>query len=619
MRALSTVLLRRTAFNPTDDTKSAWPLASAQTQNFVKTELLTALQSEAIPSVRKKVADTIADLAKYISKSGDWSELFPAIFDLTRSQISEHRESALNIFNALAGEVLALDLPRYMTVLKEVFQRTLQDPQSLKVRVAALKAVVSVITVASERDQANLSSLSGDILQVFGQGLQAQDPDTEIAVLGALIDLCEEAPTFLRRHFSEIVHAMVQVVQSESREDTTRQAALELLVTFAEKAPGMVKKQAEFANLAIPAAISLMVDHPEEDEDWHTTDEIEEDDNDSNPVVGEQVMDRLACALGGKTMLPASFAVVTQLLQSPDWRRRHAALMTISCIGEGCMKTMQKELGKIVALVAPFLKDPHARVRYAACNALGQMSTDFKPVMQTKYNAIIVPALMEAMSDVQNPRVQAHAAAAMVNFSEGATKDALAPYLDAMLEKLLCLLQTGKRYVQEQAITTIASIADSAQEHFIRYYDTFVPLLKNIIMQANDRQFRLLRGKAMECVSLIGLAVGKEKFLPDAHFIMNLMRRVQDACESDDPQTSYMLAAWARICKVLGPDFIEYLPVVMPPLLRSAQLKADLAVVDPNDEAAMENYDPAEGWEFVTVDDQVCGNMSYYLQVLSTF
>jgi len=50
--------------------------------------------------------------------------------------------------------------------------------------------------------------------------------------------------------------------------------------------------------------------------------------------------------------------------------------------------------------------------------------------------------------------------------------------------------------------------------------------------------------------------------------------------EADDPQISYMLSSWARIAAVLGEDFIPYLPVVMPPLLRSATIKPDLAIIN---------------------------------------
>jgi hypothetical protein len=50
--------------------------------------------------------------------------------------------------------------------------------------------------------------------------------------------------------------------------------------------------------------------------------------------------------------------------------------------------------------------------------------------------------------------------------------------------------------------------------------------------------------------------------------------------EPDDPQSYYLLHAWARICKVLGPDFAPYIQHVMPSLLRSAQLKPDFTIID---------------------------------------
>lgn len=63
----------------------------------------------------------------------------------------------------------------------------------------------------------------------------------------------------------------------------------------------------------------------------------------------------------------------------------------------------------------------------------------------------------------------------------------------------------------EQVVVTIAALADLIQENFVTYYDRFMPCLKFIIENANVKELRLLRGKAIECASLIGVAVGSEK------------------------------------------------------------------------------------------------------------
>lgn len=54
-----------------------------------------------------------------------------------------------------------------------------------------------------------------------------------------------------------------------------------------------------------------------------------------------------------------------------------------------------------------------------------------------------------------------------------------------------------------------------------------MPYLKAILMNANDKTNRMLRAKAMECISLVGMAVGKEKFRDDAkQVVFNLVKHV---------------------------------------------------------------------------------------------
>ena len=164
---------------------------------------------------------------------------------------------------------------------------------------------------------------------------------------------------------------------------------------------------------------------------------------------------------------------------------------------------MVGELDKVLDLVVPALRDPHPRVRWAGCNALGQMSTDFAGTMQEKYHHIVLPNIIPVL-DSPEPRIQSHAAAALVNFCEEAEKTILEPYLDDLLTQLLHLLQSPKRYVQEQALSTIATIADSAETAFGKYYDTLMPLLFRVLRQEQSKDYRLLRAKAMECATLIG-------------------------------------------------------------------------------------------------------------------
>lgn len=266
---------------------------------------------------------------------------------------------------------------------------------------------------------------------------------------------------------------------------------------------------------------------------------------------------------------------------------------------------MVGELDQVLALVVPALQDPHPRVRYAGCNALGQMSTDFAGTMQDKYHGVVLTNIIPVLGSAE-PRVQAHAAAALVNFCEEAERKVLEPYLADLLRQLLQLLRSPKRYVQEQALSTIATIADSAETAFGQYYDTLMPLLFNVLREEQSKEYRLLRAKAMECATLIALAVGKEKMGQDALNLVQLLGTIQqNIVDADDPQSQYLLHCWGRMCRVLGQDFIPYLPGVMPPLLAVAAAKADIQLLDDEDQADQVEQD--EGWELVPLKGKMIG------------
>lgn len=53
----------------------------------------------------------------------------------------------------------------------------------------------------------------------------------------------------------------------------------------------------------------------------------------------------------------------------------------------------------------------------------------------------------------------------------------------------------------------------------------------------------------------------------------------QDDMADDDPQVSYLISAWARICKIMGKRFEPYLPLVMGPVLKTASLKPEVYIL----------------------------------------
>ncbi|KAI8992324.1 armadillo-type protein [Pilobolus umbonatus] len=608
LRSYSSVLIRRLAYKQITSGANAdtrlWDVIQESTQVGVKDLLLTALANETDVGARHKVADTIAEIARSDlseGETGKWPSLLTALFECSQSPNAAHRESAFRIF-ATVPELIA---GQHTDTLKGVFLASLTDAESQTVRLESMKAAVAYIVQADEATQKALSSLIFHMLDPLSPLISAREDQLLTDALMTLIELAENAPKLFRTVLPSLLTVMISVAKDKSFEDRSRQTALELLLTLAESAPPMIRKVPNFVQEVIPVALEMITDM-DDDETWYTADDIDEDDNEENYVMGESALDRVARTLGGKVVVPVAFQYIPSMLQSQNWQQRRAGLMAISSIGEGSIKIMKPELSNIINMILPSFKDSHPRVRYAACNAIGQMSTDFAPHIQKNYHQVVVTALLPVMEDPQ-PRIQAHAAAAMVNFCEEADKKILDPYLDPIFEHLLVLLNTNKTYVQEQAITTIATVADAAEDKFIKYHSVIMPLLLNILRQASDKQYRLLRARAIECASLIALAIGKKAFSPyTTEFIHILAEIQQSVTEADDVQTTYLLAAWARMCKMMGQDFLPYLPNIMPPLLQSAKLTPEITFLDP-DEDPETKYSPDDGWEYVGINGQQIG------------
>ncbi|KAM0045083.1 putative armadillo-like helical, TOG domain, importin beta family [Helianthus debilis subsp. tardiflorus] len=492
---------------------------------------------------------------------------------------------------------------------------------SSDVRIAALSAVINFIQVLSSSDRDRFQDLLPAMMTTLTEALNGGQEATAQEALELLIELAGTEPRFLRRQLVEVVGSMLQIAEAETLEEGTRHLAIEFVITLAEareRAPGMMRKLPQFISRLFGILLRMLLDI-EDEPAWHTAENEDEDAGESsNYSVGQECLDRLAIALGGNTIVPVASEQLPAYLAGTEWQKRHAALISLAQIAEGCSKVMIKNLEQVVSMVLNSFQDPHPRVRWAAINAIGQLATDLGPDLQVQYHQRVLPALATAMDDFQNPRVQAHAASAVLNFSENCTPDILTPYLDGIVSKLLVLLQNGKQMVQEGALTALASVADSSQEHFQKYYDAVMPYLKAILVNANDKANRMLRAKAMECISLVGMAVGKEKFRDDAKQVMEVLMSLQGSqMETDDPTTSYMLQAWARLCKCLGQDFLPYMSVVMPPLLQSAQLKPDVIITSADSDNEIDESDD-ESMETITLGDKRIGIKTSVLEEKAT-
>ncbi|KAL1730373.1 armadillo-type protein [Schizophyllum commune] len=689
MRSFSLVLLRRFLFKRQYSTKhnrlTLYDHLSNQTLTTLERALIRALTQEPDRVVRRKLADTVSDVANQAMRRGrPWHALQALAFsmageggDANVAQTPAHRESAYTIFAGCPNLVLDLQTDAVL----RVFLRGLryeEEEEAGAVRQSALAASVAYMSHCESAQRAQSLSLVPAMLDVLPRLLHSPFPaagpnassstDYLTQALETLSPLATSFPSLFAPHVPALLSIMPQLVlppvesgptptvtqpfqpfaqnqvprspsqsptpngddEDEEERRKLRSAALEFMLSLTEAKPSMFKppenstvapssgyqpQNDAWVAILVRACLEGMAELSDDDTEHWLQEDVsavtkanlfqpsQSSSDDDDVQVYEQSLDRLACAIGGRAVLPVAFQQIPSLLASYDWRSRHAGLAAIAAIAEGTGEIMQNELGRIVGLVTPLFSDAHPRVRHAACQCIGQLCTDLEEIIQEQHPQELIGALVPALEDAE-PRVHAHAAAALINFCEGVARDTLVPFLDPIVERLLRLLKNNnvKRYVHEQAITTLAMVADASEGAFAKYYSTIMPLLLRVLSEVHGPEYNTLKAKTMECAGLIAIAVGRETFIPDAPNFCEQLIRIQKSPEDmRDPQISlYLTSTWAKVCQAMGPDFEPYLPVVMPPLLANAGLKAEVAVYD-------EEETEREGWETITMAGETIG------------
>ncbi|KAI8867827.1 ARM repeat-containing protein [Ramicandelaber brevisporus] len=609
MRAFACIMTRRSARKTLaaenkEDTRTVWTVISADTKEYCKAELLTALEVEPANSVRKKLYDAIADIASICHEIDEpWERLPQVLTVCMNSEHAAYRESAFKVFNSC----LHLLHSESIDAVTGALANALRDSDS-NVRMAASETFTRFALEASDAAVPKLQQLMTPLLEVLNNALQSGDEVGFADTMENIVAMTSDRPQILRKHAETLVPFCLATMANKDFEERTRSIALEELVTLCESCPALMRKQAGFLETIVPNLLEMIADI-DDDKDWYTSDSPDNSDEGELKDDAETSLDRIACALGGKRLVPILFPLIQTLFRSAEWQQRQAGLLAIMVVCEGAHKQLESQLTEIVNVISPFVQDPHPRVRNSLILCIGQMCDDFRGTLQGDFHKQILDIILPLLGDVQNPRVQNSAAMCLINFASGCDDPALLEgYLESIFQRLLPLLNAEKRYLLEQVVTTIAALADSAQVHFVRYYNDIMPTLLEIIRKADGPDFRLLRGKAIECATYVGRGVGVEVFSQHAETLLMLMAETQRiTTEADDPVASYLVSSWGRVCSVIKEKFLPFMDFVIPGLAEVVAKPPEYVVFDKDDVVDEAQYSSEDGWEFVNMEDSQLG------------
>lgn len=164
-------------------------------------------------------------------------------------------------------------------------------------------------------------------------------------------------------------------------------------------------------------------------------------------------------------------------------------------------------------------------------------------------------------------------------------------HLTEMMELFVFHSTKGISLVKESCLGAMSSVAEVCKEHFSTFMEVTVQLLFNIIETHTSKEYKQLRGQAIETMTIIASSVGPILFRPALEKLVNIMIHIQESkFEQVDPQKSYILAGWQRLCLIYGQELAGYLDRILPSLFELVRnvINTELNLVNHPEEKTQE-------------------------------
>jgi len=553
----------------------------------LKDTLLRLLFEEKTPTViRRQAVVVISDLATMqigevaADHKESWDQLVPQLL----SQVTEngpHTDSVVAVLCEITPAIAA-NIAQEAPAFSAIIDTLLSGTYSMEVKKEALKLVCIIAYETTDYRQCwpNFQKFIPHLMIFFEKTAKGEVlnsnldwvPDQDDAALNCCIDLVqhiievsETTSAFFKSHIESVFSALFGVVREPNVDIDCRKCAGETILTILSDKPKMCKEVPNFSKMIIETSLLLMLSVEEKD----LGSKIDEDDLADEPIytLGERGIDHAVKALGDE-LFPELFGYVKGLIDDSMWQKRYAGITCICQTTEYIpVSDREATLKDLMPVVIRAINDESWMVRLAACRCIGQMAYDLPPVFQVQHTNDVLPHLIGRFDD-DRLEVVHKALRAYTNFADELIAPDIEPYLEQLMGRLTPLVklqppdvnsEINIALVKENAITAISCTASVSGDGFIPFYPQIAPIM-DLLSVNIPKYLKEVRGQAVDCISHIALAVGRDTFNDDGPYIMDVLMKLRKSdIADDDPLLDYITGTFKRMCIAMGDSFNPYI------------------------------------------------------------
>ena len=456
---------------------------------------------------------------------------------------------------------------------------------SSSLKIASMKTMTSLATMIPQQSHLEpfyvLIEKMIHALQQLCMAYSTSDDEKELELatefITCMIELGEERGTLFVPQLEPCFNSIMDIVESNLKPNSSiNHLLVEFLVTLCSsitkqcrkiKSPTTAAEKGHFGARLLPYCAKMML-NVEFDPEWATSEELDDTLHEINDfTTGDNAFSEISSALGLRSTFTLVFDILKNLLSSPEESKKYAGLHIIANYVEVTCKIPDKNQLEqhridISTTLIGYTSDIHPRVRAASFYGIFKFASTHGDSLTQSQTDDFLKVLLSALSIATNPspRVRQYALLGLISILDITPEESLGRWAGIILGQIANTLTESPLIVQEQCVTVISTLANSVDGEIMKnYYDSIMPILKQLLEYASSNKMEILWGSTLECCAMVGECVGKEKFHTDAVEMMNTLVSLQAL----EDMKKYLLKAWVRIARCMGKDFIPYLQPVM--------------------------------------------------------
>lgn len=552
-----------------------WETTDAALKPEIRKALLEGTFGQTSKIIRHSLARVVAAIGEIDLETNLWPDLLPTLISGVQSSDAQSKEMAVyTLFTLLETQNPALKPHQDDFVM--LFAGLLLDQTSLEIRVNAVMSLDVLSQFIEEDDNisdqtaANFkNSITGMVL-VLKEVIQANDDEKVKDVFNVFNSLIFLDNKLVGEHLALLVQLVAEIAANTHLDAEYRSMALQFLITIVS----MRKSKIASNNLGPQlTAVATLIASEEIDAEDELNNEDEENENEENepPTLALRLVANLSGELPPSQVIIPLFDALPQLVNSPSMFARRAGLLCLGVASSGAPDFFLTQITKILPLVIGGLRDSEALVKVAALKALNQLSSELQEGV-AEYHEELLPIIIEIINSATHVMTYKQACYALDGVVEFMSLEAIAQYLEPLMNKLFAMLeQANSSSLKSAVVSAIGSTAFASGKGFIPYFEHSIKALEPYVsnaaltegMSEDDIE---LRACTFENISTMARAVGSEPFMA---YAQPLAAAAYSSLEAEHARIRESGFAFiANMAKVYGAEFAGSLEQIVPQILK---------------------------------------------------